>query len=168
MYLEYLEMFSFMFFLVLFSLGGHHIESRTIHHQPFKTDPGLTNYLISDIQQLKKLSDVESFDLNGKPTSNQNGDDLNGEGKLHEILLNSKIAQLFHFMLKDQNTIGKQLAKRNLNYGKIMGEEGVYEALPDLNHLTAGQRAEIDVAIEHNFINLLKRVYAITARSRYG
>ena len=43
-----------------------------------------------------------------------------------------------------------------------------YEMSTIEQKLTDKERQEIDHAIENNFLKLLKRIYAITARSRYG
>lgn len=69
--------------------------------------------------------------------------------------------------LKEQNELDilrKVSNTRKIIFRKLIKEQDMLNT----DHLTEEQKYEINEAIEVNFLKLLKRVYTITSRSRYG
>ncbi|CAF0907272.1 unnamed protein product [Brachionus calyciflorus] len=77
---------------------------------------------------------------------------------IDESYLNSFMDTLFKNTNDDSNSDEFQLAKRNLEIN----------SLPSEQYLTESDKKLIKNLIANNFIEKLKNMYAISARSRYG
>lgn len=124
--------------------------TKTIHFQKYVPS-------IEDKYELKNLNDfstkhrpAQSIDFNLHSANN----DQNARKNYIQRLI------------QEAKHIHSPNPHRKIKFRKLIKDADYLNYNP--SELSDEERLAIDNAIEHNFINLLKRVYAITSRSRYG
>ena len=125
--------------------------TKTIHFQKYV--PNVKEYEVKN----------QESDLNSKHQTAQSIDGYYND--LHNPRKNSKNNYIQRLIMEAKNIHSPNL-HRKIQFKKLIKQADYLNNNPE--GLSDAERLAINTAIEHNFINLLKRVYAITSRSRYG